>query len=309
MSLPSVVEQGVVGKCPRHIRGLGRREEEVWWAQVTEEQRRQHVEGAGQLSDEYLFHDTSSSLWSRLAVVAYGLVAYAVGVTALIAVILQTLGVCTFTGGPLGALPWPAALVINVGLVIAFALQHSIMARAWFKKRWTRLIPAAAERSTYVLVTGLFLLPMLWLWQPIESVAWTVSSPALAAVIRVVAIAGWTYLFVASYAIDHFELFGLRQVVRHFRGRPAPAIPFRERWMYRIDRHPIMTGLLIGLWATPVMRLDHLVFAASLSLYLVVGVMFEERALRRELGGVYDDYARRVGTVVPFAGRLAAATR
>jgi protein-S-isoprenylcysteine O-methyltransferase Ste14 len=138
------------------------------------------------------------------------------------------------------------------------------------------------------------------LWQPMPAVVWSVQVPAVRWLIFGIALAGWSYLFVASFAINHFELFGLRQVYQALRGRPLTPTPFRIRWMYRFDRHPIMTGILLGIWATPTMTVDHLLFAAGFTLYIWVGVFFEERSLRRELGRPYEEYAARVGSIVPM---------
>jgi len=242
---------------------------------------------------------SSRSLIHRIAVFGYGVAAYAIGVTALLAVILTMLGVLPFTGGPLGTLGFRAGLTLDVLLLVAFALQHSVMARPSFKERWTRLIPAAAERSTYVLATGLVLAPMLALWQPMPNVVWSIEAPILRWCVLGVALGGWAYLFAASFAINHFELFGLQQVYQALRGRPLTEAPFQERWMYRFDRHPIMTGVLIGLWVTPTMTLDHLLFAAGSTLYVWIGVFFEERSLQRQWGREYEEYRERVGTIVP----------
>ena len=242
---------------------------------------------------------SSRSLTYRIAVFGYGVAAYTIGVAALLAVILTMLGVLPFGVVPLGTLGFGAGLALDVLLLVAFALQHSVMARPSFKERWTRLIPAAAERSTYVLATGIVLAPMLALWQPMPNVVWSIEAPLLQWCVLGVALAGWAYLFAASFAINHFELFGLQQVYQTLRGRSLTEAPFQERWMYRFDRHPIMTGVLIGLWVTPTMTLDHLLFAAGSTLYVWVGVFFEERSLQRQWGIRYEEYRDRVGTIVP----------
>jgi len=203
------------------------------------------------------------------------------------------------TGGPLGTPGFGAGLTLDVLLLVVFALQHSVMARPSFKERWTRLIPAAAECATYVLATGLALAPMLALWQPMPNVVWSIEAPVLRWCVLGMALVGWAYLFAASFAINHFELFGLQQVYQTLRGHPPTEAPFQERWMYRFDRHPIMTGILIGLWVTPTMTLDHLLFAAGSTLHVWIGVFFEERSLRRQWGRRYEEYRERVGTIVP----------
>jgi protein-S-isoprenylcysteine O-methyltransferase Ste14 len=239
-----------------------------------------------------------NSAVKKAAVVAYGVMSYGIGVSALVAWILYMLGVIPFIGIGFEP-PLAVALVINIGLMVAFALQHSIMARPAFKERWTRLVPAAVERSTFVLATGVVLLPVLVLWQPMSTVLWDVSILPVQIALHGIALAAWAYLFIASFAINHFELFGLQQVYEYARGREVSSVSFKERWMYRFDRHPIMSGALIGMWVTPYMQLDHLLFAATATLYILIGVYFEERALRRELGDTYDDYAKRVGSLVP----------
>ena len=235
----------------------------------------------------------------RASVFAFGVAAYLIGVGALVAAILIMLGVFQFTGGPLGQMSLGRALALDLLLLVTFAVQHSVMARSSFKARWTRVIPAAAERSTYLLATGLVVLPLLVLWQPMPAVVWSVQATAARWVLLGIALLGWSYLLAASFAIDHFELFGLQQSYRALRGRPLTRAPFRVRWMYRFDRHPIMTGILIGMWVTPTMTVDHLLFAAGCTVYVWVGVSFEERALRRELGRPYEEYCERVRSIVP----------
>jgi len=242
---------------------------------------------------------TAGSALRRAGILVYGIGSYLVGVAALVAVILVSLGAYAFTGGPIHLANPLVAGLFNAGLLVLFGVQHSVMARAAFKERWTRIIHPAMERSTFVLATGIVLLPLVALWQPLPAMVWSWSPPIARETLTCIGLLGWVYLFLATFAIDHFELFGLQQSWRGCHGqRPVP-VPFRERWMYRIDRHPIMTGLLVGLWATPEMTLGHLLFATGLSAYVVIGVQFEERALRRQLGEVYESYRRRVPALVP----------
>jgi len=252
-------------------------------------------------------HERSRSLPYRVSVFAFGVAAYAFGVGALILLILILLGVLPFTGGPLGKLSLGAALALDASLLVVFALQHSVMARPAFKARWTRVVPIAAERSTYLLATALALLPLLLLWQPLPAVVWSVQAPVLRWLLTGVALLGWAYLLAASFAINHFELFGLQQVYRALRNHPLTPPPFRVRWMYRFDRHPIMTGILIGLWVTPTMTWDHLLFALGTTGYVWLGVFFEERSLRRQLGHPYEEYCERVRSIVPTFNRRRAA--
>ncbi len=238
-------------------------------------------------------------LAKRTAVLAYGIGSYAIGVAALVAWILTMLGVLHFSGGPIGELSPGPALALDLALLVAFAVQHSVMARPTWKARWLRVVGPALERPTYVLATGLVLLPVLWLWQPMPAVVWALESPVAVDVAYALAVAAWAYLFAASFAIDHFELFGLRQVWSYFTGRPITPVEFRERWMYRFDRHPIMSGALVGMWVTPKMTFGHLVFAIGFTAYVIVGVFFEERSMRAQWGERYEDYCRRVGSIVP----------
>lgn len=245
----------------------------------------------------------SAPFSKRAAVLVYGVASYRAGVVALVAWVLSMLGVVPFRGGALGELATGPALAVDLALVVLFGLQHSVMARPAWKARWLRVVGPALERPTYLLATTLVLLPTLWLWQPMPTVLWRLEHPVAVGAAYALALAGWAYLLVASFAIDHFELFGLRQVWSFFVGRPVVPIAFRERWMYRFDRHPIMTGALIGMWIAPTMTLGHFVFASAFSIYIVVGVYFEERSMRAQWGAPYDDYCARVGTIVPLRRR------
>lgn len=240
-----------------------------------------------------------ASFPKRLGVLAYGVAAYFLGVAALVAWILSMLGVLPFSGGPAGELSTGPALALDLALLVLFGLQHSVMARPAWKARWLRVVGPALERPTFMLATGLVLPVVLWLWQPMPAVLWSFEHPVAIGIAYAAAGLAWAYLFAASFAIDHFELFGLRQVWSFFTGRPVAPVQFRERWMYRFDRHPIMTGALLGMWITPTMTLGHLLFALGFSLYIVVGVFFEERSMRAQWGARYADYCSRVGTIVP----------
>jgi protein-S-isoprenylcysteine O-methyltransferase Ste14 len=237
---------------------------------------------------------------SRVGILVYGIGSYALGVAALVGLILVMLGVLRFTGGPVQLESPALAVLLDVALFALFGLQHSVMARASFKERWLRIIHPSLERSTYVLATGVVLLPVLMLWQPMPTVLWSVKPALLRGALSGIAVLGWVYLFLATFAINHFELFGLQQTWRGFHGKAPEPVPFRERWMYRFDRHPIMSGLLVGTWVTPYMTLDHLLFAAASSIYVAIGVYFEERSLRRQWGDKYEEYRRRTGTIVPL---------
>lgn len=250
-------------------------------------------------TDRSVRKDVPSAL-GRSAILVYGIAAYILGVAALLAMILIMVGAWAFTGGPVPIESPALAALFNGGLFLAFALQHSVMARASFKERWVRIVHPAVERSTYMLATSIVLLLLLVLWQPLPTVLWSVKGALARGALMSIAVLAWTYLFVASFAINHFELFGLQQSWRGFRGQPPAPVPFRVRWMYRFDRHPIMTGILVGVWVTPDMTVGRLLFAATCSIYVVFGVYFEERALRRQWGSAYEEYRRRTFTLVPF---------
>lgn len=229
----------------------------------------------------------------------YGVGCYHVGVAGLVSMILATLGVLPYTGGPVRIEGTWAPIAFNLALISVFGIQHAIMARPAFKKRWTRVIPEAVERSTFTAISGALMGALIWLWQPLGDVVWTVGDgPARWAVTGLCAL-GWAYMFTASFAIDHFELFGLRQVWGALRGLDTAPPKFRARLMYRFDRHPIMTGVFVALWAQPSMTLGSLVLALGFSSYIIVGVTIEERDLRRHHGDDYAGYARRVRTIVP----------
>jgi protein-S-isoprenylcysteine O-methyltransferase Ste14 len=185
----------------------------------------------------------SASGLKRFAVLVYGVGSYGVGVAALVAWIVAMLGFVDFNG--LGIqMGTTTGIAFNVAMMVAFGVQHSVMARPAFKEKMSAVIPPAAERSTFVLATGLILGPMVLLWQPLPTVLFEVQLPAARYALLGLALVGWTYLFLATFAINHFELFGLRQVYQYSRGDEVTPVPFKERWMYRFDRHPIMTDAL-----------------------------------------------------------------
>lgn len=188
------------------------------------------------------------------------------------------------------------ALATNLGLLLFWGAQHSIMARSWFKKRWTRWIPAHTERATYCLASGVALAVVCAGWAPVGGTAWSIDAAWFGAL----GFAGWGVLLLATFEIDHFELFGLRQPWRAWRGIDAPTPRFQQRYLYRIVRHPIQLGVLMGLWLTEEMTVSRLVFAVSMTVYIAIGLHFEERALVRELGSDYEDYRRRVPMLIPF---------
>jgi protein-S-isoprenylcysteine O-methyltransferase Ste14 len=194
--------------------------------------------------------------------------------------------------------PWPLAVAVDLLLLLLFAAQHSVMARPWFKRRWTRLVPVPAERATYVLCASLLLALLFWQWRPVGGTVWHLSGPAAGVLLGVYA-AGWVVAVGSTFIIDHFDLFGLRQAYLHARGASYRPPPFTQRGLYRHVRHPLMAGFVIIFWAAPAMTLGHLLFAAAATGYIGVGIAFEERDLRRDLGEPYRAYRRRVPALIP----------
>ncbi|MDH5674937.1 MAG: NnrU family protein [Myxococcales bacterium] len=194
------------------------------------------------------------------------------------------------------------ALAINVGLLLVWGLQHSVMARQSFKDRLTRVLPAHLERSTYMLVSSAALLLLMVAWQPMAGVVWHVESTPLASALWALGALGWVVVPVASLMIDHFDLFGLKQTFMHWRKRSYDAPSFRAPWLYRYMRHPMMCAFFVAFWATPHMSVSHLVLSLGMSLYIYIGVHFEERSLVRQLGQAYVDYQARTPKFLPKLG-------
>jgi len=192
------------------------------------------------------------------------------------------------------------ALAANFGLVFLWALQHSVMARPRFKAMWTRIIPPHTERATYVLASAAALQLTMSCWTPVAGTIWTVQTAWLELAIYGVAALAWGVLLAASFEIDHFALFGVKQPVFAFLGRRIPTATFKRGYLYRIVRHPIQTGVLFGMWATPNMTTSHFMFAGLMTLYIFVGLFFEERELIREFGNTYREYKRQVAKLIPF---------
>jgi protein-S-isoprenylcysteine O-methyltransferase Ste14 len=203
--------------------------------------------------------------------------------------------------------PASTALAIDGVLLLAFAIQHSVMARAGFKRRLTRLVPPAAERSTYVLATGLLMFAIFGFWQPVPATLWHVGLP-WSAPIWVLYAAGWALVAWSTFAVDHGDFLGLKQAYAHLRHRAHQEPAFTERRLYSWCRHPMMLGLLVTFWATPHLTAGHLFFAVSSSAYIGLGIRFEERDLRARLGAGYEEYARRVPMLLPAPRRRARQT-
>jgi protein-S-isoprenylcysteine O-methyltransferase Ste14 len=246
-----------------------------------------------------------SLMLHRVLILTYGSASYALSLVTL----LYTVG---FVGGfaTPTRLDAPrqgsvvAALAVDLGLIVLFALQHSGMARPAFKRWWVRFVPEVAERSTYVLLSSLTLLLLFWFWQPIGGVIWATEETVVRAVLYSVYAVGWLVLLVATFLINHFDLFGLRQVWLSFRGRLYTPLRFTTPALYRIVRHPIYVGWLMVFWATPQMTATHLVFAAALTAYILAAIRWEERDLV-DAHPDYADYRRRVPMLIPMRLRPA----
>jgi len=236
---------------------------------------------------------------SALVILGYAALAYA----AFLAVLGYAIGFFADAGVPKGIdggprSPWPLAVAVDLLLLLLFAVQHTVMARPWFKRRWTRLVPAPAERATFVLFTSLLLALLFWLWRPAGGTVWHLRGPAAGALLGLYAI-GWVVAVGSTFMINHFDLFGLRQAYLHARGAAYRPPPFTERALYRWVRHPLMTGFVIIFWAAPVMTAGHLLFAAAATGYILLGIRFEEHDLRRDLGATYRAYQDRVPALMP----------
>jgi methanethiol S-methyltransferase len=202
-----------------------------------------------------------------------------------------------------------AALAVNLALLTLFALQHSVMARRGFKERLTRFIPEAAERSTYVLASSLALVLLFALWRPLGGPVWDVTDPVGRAVLFALFAFGWLLVLVTTFLINHFDLFGLRQIWLYLRQRPYEPIRFRTPGPYRLVRHPLYVGWFFAFWATPTMTVTHLFFALVTTAYILVAIQLEERDLVDAFGPAYASYRRSVPMLVPgFGGRSRVAT-
>jgi len=195
------------------------------------------------------------------------------------------------------------AAVIDLALIALFGVQHSVMARPGFKAGWTRVVSPALERAIYCLAAALCLIALFAFWHPIDGTVWSIENPTGRLVMWALFFAGWGILFVATHLINHWELFGLAQAWRNFRGTEAVPPTFRTPLFYRWVRHPIYSGFLLAFWATPEMSYGHLLLAAGFSVYIFIGIAYEERDLVGHYGEVYTDYRKRVGAVFPGLGR------
>jgi methanethiol S-methyltransferase len=237
----------------------------------------------------------------RIAAFLYGLAAYLLFFFTFLYAIGFVTGVAvpkTIDSGPV--VPIVEALIVNILLMTLFALQHSVMARKPFKQWLTQYVPAALERSTYVLLASLALVLLFWQWRPIPDVVWEITSPQIATNITAISFFGFALVLLSSFLINHFELFGLHQVAINAAGRTMPEPRFKTPVLYKVVRHPIYLGFIIAFWAAPVMTVGHLLFAAVTTAYIFVGIYLEERDLVQLFGEQYKRYRAQVGMLVPF---------
>ena len=249
------------------------------------------------------------SFLHRTAVLLYGAVAYA----AFLATISYAAG---FVGNflvpkSIDSVPTASlwvALMVNAGLLALFAVQHSLMARPFFKRWLTRFVPVVAERSTYVLASSLALTVLFWFWQPMGGVVWQVDNKFGRSLLYGGFAFGWLLVFAATFLINHFDLFGLRQVWLHFRDRTYTALRFNTPGLYKLVRHPLYLGFFLALWCTPTMSAAHLFFAVMTAGYILVAIQLEERDLQ-EAHPEYADYKRRTPMLMPRLGGNPTSTR
>lgn len=250
----------------------------------------------------FLRPDTAAmSLPARVGIFCFGLLAYG----AFFGTITYAIGFVgnwfvpksIDSGAPA---PLVSALLINSGLLMIIVVQHTIMARPWFKRAWTRIVPEAMERSTFVLAASVCLALVLWQWRPVPTIVWSTENPALRVLLSGLSLLGWGVVFASSFMVSHWDLFGLRQVWANLLGRRPAPIAFRLVGLYKLVRHPLMLGFIIAVWATPTMTIGHLFFAGMITAYIFVGTAFEEHDLLAQFGDRYEQYRRAVPGIIPF---------
>jgi len=238
---------------------------------------------------------------SRFIAFLYGLACYAL----FFVTFLYAIGFVTDLGVPKTidsgtVVPSAQALIVNLLLMAVFAVQHSLMARKQFKAWWTQFVPPQVERSTYVLLSSLALVLLFWQWRPMPVPVWQIADPYLATAVTVLSFVGWLIVLTSTFLINHFELFGLQQIVNNLAGRSASAARFRTPLYYKFVRHPLYLGFIIAFWAAPTMTVGRLLFAAVTTAYIFVGIVLEERDLVELFGDEYRRYRQRVSMLVPW---------
>lgn len=245
---------------------------------------------------------------SRIASVMFAVVAYAIFFATFL-YLIAFVGDVAFVPrsvdrGP--EAPPALAVAMNVAAIALFGLQHSIMARQGFKRAWTRIVPWHLERSVYVIGASLALMAMFVLWRPIPVIVWDATGTILDLPLWLLFSLGWLVVLLSTFMINHFELFGLEQAWLHMRGRKGPPPELRQPFFYKWVAHPIYAGFLLAFWATPEMTVGHLLFAAGMSVYILIAIGYEERDLRTLFGVRYDEYRAGVGKLIPRFRRRSA---
>jgi len=241
---------------------------------------------------------------TRLIAFLYGLIAYTVFLTSFLYAVGFVSGLVvpkTIDSGV--PAPFVTALLVDLVLLSIFALQHSIMARQGFKRWWTRIVPEAVERSTYVLFASLSLALLCWQWESMPAVVWQIGNQQIATAVIVLSFVGWFIVLTSTFLINHFELFGLQQVTNNLADRPMAPVRFRTPLYYKFVRHPIYLGFIIAFWAAPVMSVGHLLFAAATTAYIFIGIALEERDLVAIFGDQYRHYRKEVAMIIPWRSR------
>ncbi|OCK55361.1 methanethiol S-methyltransferase [Bradyrhizobium sp. LMTR 3] len=253
------------------------------------------------MTDHVLHSPPAKTITGGLTAVLYGTLTY-----------LLFLGTFLYAIAFVGNLPVPKtidsgtagplvpSLLINVVLLGLFAIQHSVMARPAFKRWWTRIVPQSVERTTYVLLASLALLLLYWQWRPMTAIIWSATDPVAAIVLQTISWIGWTVVLASTFMINHFELFGLRQVLARLLGRELPPAEFKTPMLYKVVRHPLYLGFLLAFWATPTMTVGHLVFAIATTGYILIGIWLEERDLIALFGDQYRRYRQQVSMLIPL---------
>ncbi|MCA1577950.1 MAG: isoprenylcysteine carboxylmethyltransferase family protein [Acidobacteria bacterium] len=239
-------------------------------------------------------------MFKRILFFAYGSFSYVVFLGTFLYAIgfIGNFGVPTTLDGPATG-PLGLSLAIDAGLLTLFAVQHSVMARKWFKEWWTKIVPKPIERSTYVLFSSVALILLFLLWRPLGGVVWSVEDPTGSLVLRGLFAFGWALILYSTFLINHFDLFGMRQVWRYLVGKPEEGLGFTTPGPYRLVRHPLYVGWLFAFWMTPVMTFAHLLFSVATTAYILLAIQFEERDLVREFGDSYEEYRRSVPMLMP----------
>jgi len=254
------------------------------------------------LSDSQAINQgTGGHAIGRLAAFLYGIIAY----LAFFVTVLYAIGFVSGLVVPKGIddgriVGTGEAVLVNLLLMALFAVQHSVMARPQFKRWWTQFVPKSVERSTFVLLASLALDLLFWQWRPMPAAVWQIETPQIATALMALSFVGWVIVFLSTFMINHFELFGLHQVVNNLTGRPMPPARFRAPMLYGLVRHPIYLGFLIAFWATPTMSVGHLLFAAVTTAYILIGIQLEERDLVAVFGDEYRRYRSRVAMLLPW---------